>query len=387
MSITKRRTAAGKDHYRWEARRGGQRITGTAETKQEAQQARDIALGRLQDQAFMARFGIPRRAQLVTVRAFYEGDFLRWLDSTYSSRVTRLSVRQGLQPFLALAGALPLRAVTPDVMERYKISRAGAVQASTLRTQIAYVKTFFRASRRLGLTVVDPTEFLALPPIERRPYPLPSAALIDALFASLAPRPAIRDMVRLSSLTGLRRAEICQLRVRDVRLDKRLLVVFQEKTRLTKSVPLVTDAVALLRPYLAGASAIDPVFRSRYRKAYTPNGFGASFRQLRQKAKLPRVWLHLLRHAVAMRLQEQGEKRAVIGAILGHTPPYHATGVYTQHTTDGELRLAMERAFGDLRQESEDRLRERITGLEAELAALRSGSGLPPSHHHETAAG
>jgi site-specific recombinase XerD len=52
-----------------------------------------------------------------------------------------------------------------------------------------------------------------------------------------------------------------------------------------------------------------------------------------------------IRHSIAIRLADKGYDLATIGAILGHKPPYRATLIYTQHTSERRQRLALEQVF------------------------------------------
>jgi integrase/recombinase XerC len=89
----------------------------------------------------------------------------------------------------------------------------------------------------------------------------------------------------------------------------------------------------------------DPVFLGVRGGRLERHGLAEQFNIGRRAVRLPGLRPHDIRHSIAIRLADKGYDLATIGAILGHKPPYRATLIYTQHTSERRQRLALEQVF------------------------------------------
>jgi integrase len=162
---------------------------------------------------------------------------------------------------------------------------------------------------------------------------------------------------------GLRVGEVCRLRVKDVDLDRRVLVVRQTKFYKSRLVPFGPKIEALLRQQLVRCrtglyGSADPetaLFRLRGGRAINPSTVSITFQQLVPKLHLtippgispPR--LHDLRHACAVGTlvrwyRDGGDPQArlhILSTFLGHVD-INSTAVYLT-TTPELLDLANQR--------------------------------------------
>jgi len=125
-------------------------------------------------------------------------------------------------------------------------------------------------------------------------------------------------LVRLLVMTGCRLGEIQNLRWQDVDLEAGCLRLPDSKTG-AKVVPLGAPAVAMLEalprhpfndhvcPGLKAGAPLVGIHRAWYR--------------IRERAGLPNLRLHDLRHGWASLAASQGLSLPIIGAILGHSQP------------------------------------------------------------------
>jgi site-specific recombinase XerD len=163
---------------------------------------------------------------------------------------------------------------------------------------------------------------------------------------------------------GLRVGEVCRLRVKDVDLDRRVLVVRRTKFYKSRLVPFGPKLEALLRQQLARCrtglyGSADPeaaLFRLRGGRAINPGTVSITFQQLIPKLHLtippgispPR--LHDLRHACAVgtlaRWYRDGSdpqaRLHILATFLGHVD-ISSTAVYL--TTTPELLELANRRF------------------------------------------
>ena len=169
-----------------------------------------------------------------------------------------------------------------------------------------------------------------------------------------------RDMTLLSVLydTGARVQELCDLRVRDVRLEQPAVITLTGKGRKTRHVPIMGNTVELLRSYmnensLSHNGKLDaPLFFNQRHTKLTRGGVNYILQKYAAKAlhnrsstqELPSA--HIVRHSKAMHLYQSGVNLIYIRDILGHVD-ISTTDVYARADTESK-RKELERAFPDI---------------------------------------
>jgi len=154
--------------------------------------------------------------------------------------------------------------------------------------------------------------------------------------------PAAATAIRLILFTGMRVGEVLGLRRRAVHLERRVLELAESKTG-PKTVVLNSAAVEVLKAWPKFASPW--VFPSETRqegKPETPHrvDLNRPWTWVRQRARLPDVRLHDLRHAFASIAISGKQTLPIVGALLGHTQP--ATTARYAHLLDDLVRAASE---------------------------------------------
>jgi len=169
-----------------------------------------------------------------------------------------------------------------------------------------------------------------------------------------------RDMTLLSVLydTGARVQELCDLRVRDIRLDHPAVITLTGKGRKTRHVPILGNTVELLRSYmreniLSHNDKLDaPLFFNQRHTKLTRGGINyilqkyaaAAFQNYPSIQELPTA--HVMRHSKAMHLYQSGINLIYIRDILGHVD-ISTTDVYARADTESK-RKELERAYPDI---------------------------------------
>ena len=204
----------------------------------------------------------------------------------------------------------------------------------TRNTRLAALRAFFRF-----VAYVEPScslqcqRILAIPTKrhERRPVEFLTEDETAALIA--APTPATwigrrdRTVLLVAAETGLRNAEICSLRRRDVALGVGAHVRCTGKGRKTRCTPLRHEVATVLGAWLAErtASQDDPVFPNSRGGFLSADALqrlvarhvtaaSATCSTLAGRSITP----HTLRHTTAMTLLQRGVDQAVIALWLGH---------------------------------------------------------------------
>jgi site-specific recombinase XerD len=158
--------------------------------------------------------------------------------------------------------------------------------------------------------------------------------------------------------TGARVQELCDLRVRDIRLDHPAIVTLTGKGRKTRHVPILGNTVELLRLYIRENSLFQnskldsPLFFNQHHAKLTRGGINyilqkyseQAFSQYRVSPEIPTP--HVLRHSKAMHLYQSGVNLVYIRDILGHVD-IATTDIYARADTESK-RKELERAFPDI---------------------------------------
>ena len=148
--------------------------------------------------------------------------------------------------------------------------------------------------------------------------------------------PKALNIARLWALTGCRRNEIAGLTWPEVNFEESLLELDDSKTG--KSIrPLGAAAVVLLKS-IDKQDGSDFIFPAE-RGALHFQGTKTIWSRAIDKAGLPGVTPHTLRHTVGSTAISTGEALALTGAILGHANP-RSTAIYAHVQNDPSRRAA-----------------------------------------------
>ena len=256
-----------------------------------------------------------------------------------------LADRQG-----GLAGATAdgVRAWLDDIAAR------GFAPTSQAR-KLSAVRQFFRFLYAEGVRADDPTGIVDAP---RKQRPLPKTMREDAVSRLLARAEAekreasgddaiaacrLHALVELLYATGLRVSELVGLPVSLARGDQRFFVV-RGKGAKERMVPLSGAARAALRDWLAARATLAAFKDSRFLfPASSESGhlsrqvFARDLKALAGRAGVPaaKVSPHVLRHAFASHLLQNGADLRAVQQLLGHAD-ISTTQIYT-HVLENRL--------------------------------------------------
>ena len=171
-----------------------------------------------------------------------------------------------------------------------------------------------------------------------------------------------RDVTLLSVLydTGAGVQEICDLRVRDVRLEHPALVTLTGKGRKSRHVPLLGNTVNLLKTYMQENSMLQngkqdmPLFYNQRHTALTRGGITHILKKYITKIQdtdMPKkLSPHMLRHSKAEHLLKAGVTLVLIRDLLGHVS-IKTTEMYARIDMETK-RKDLERVYSDITPEN-----------------------------------
>ncbi len=213
---------------------------------------------------------------------------------------------------------------------------------STQAQRLGAVRTFFEWLVRNNRILHDPAAGLELPrPGQRLPRAVLSVAEVERIMAvpDLETPLGLRDraMLELLYATGVRRAELSNLAVFDLDVERRALMVREGKGRKDRMIPTGERAVvwcerylAEARPELVGQSHNGFLFLTvTGQKIYTENLSRHVTSYIRRSGVAKPGSCHLFRHTMATLMLEGGADIRYVQQMLGHTD-ISSTQIYTR---------------------------------------------------------
>jgi integrase/recombinase XerD len=243
--------------------------------------------------------------------------------------------------------------ITKPILERYQrhlfYYRKPDGRPMTLGAQLGYlapVKLFFKWLTRENHILYNPASELQLP---RQPKHLPRQILsveeIESILAEADPKTpqTLRDRAMLETLysTGLRRMELPTLKLYDVDLTRRIVMVREGKGGRDRVIPIGKRACAWVEKYLIESrpqllvADHEALFVNDYGEPATPEFLASKVKRYMMFAGIERKVgsCHLFRHAMATHMLDNGADTRFIQAMLGHAD-LSTTQIYTHVAID-----------------------------------------------------
>ena len=278
-------------------------------------------------------------------------DFVNWTVAVGLSPETARIRHHALVRFVAAcreAGLEDVEQISHASLEAYQYRLATYLKAngqplaaSTQATRLNPVIAFCRWLARQGHVTADPSIRLVLPrQVRRLPCGVPTITEVERLLSGVdvATLAGIRDRAILETFyaTGIRRTELARLELGHLHLPSSSLEVRSGKGRRDRVLPLgecaahwIDRYLSEVRPALVAGLESSIVFLTDYGESFAKNRLGDMVkRHLRASGFLARGACHLLRHACATHMLENGADIRFIQSLLGHAD-LSTTQIYT----------------------------------------------------------
>jgi len=285
--------------------------------------------------------------------------YLEWLEVHGYSKETTTRKDSCLRRFIAWCDERGLNEpneITKPILEsyqrylyHYRKTNGDPLTASTQNVFLSAIKSFFKWLTCENYLLYNPASEL-IPP--KRPKRIPQTLLgIDDVAMvlnqpDLSTPEGVRDraILELFYSTGIRRTELINLKLQDVSTKHLVLHVRQGKGNKDRLVPLSEQAGKWLDKYLIDVRPLlvlhvseEVLFLSDYGEQYTGGILGTLVKKrLRQAGIDSPGSCHLLRHACATHMLDNGADTRFIQALLGHED-LSSTQIYT-HVAIEKLR-------------------------------------------------
>jgi site-specific recombinase XerD len=172
-------------------------------------------------------------------------------------------------------------------------------------------------------------------PYPKSPKRLPSVLSQDEVARLIESASNLLDYTMLITLyaTGMRRAELCRLKVEDIDSQRMIVHIRQGKRNRDRDVPLTPRLLETLREYwrwMKPKTYLFPGMVKNWRadRPLTPKCVWLAIQNAAKRAGIKRhVSPHTMRHSFATHLLENGTDLRTIQMLLGHSD-LRATSVY-----------------------------------------------------------
>jgi integrase/recombinase XerD len=246
------------------------------------------------------------------------------------------------------------RDLTRAVIERYQQylhhHRKRDGQPLTYGSQVNRLNTvraFCKWLLRENLVIADPAAALVLVRPPRRLPQVPTPVQVETILngADVTTEVGLRDraIMEVFYSSGLRRTELLNLKCQEADLAAQVIWVREGKGRKDRVVPIGERACAWVaryreqvRPHAVQGQDPQVLFLMNVNRPFTKSGLTSRLRRYVREAGLARGSCHLLRHAMATHMLENGADIRYIQAILGHSD-LETTAIYT-HVSIGKLK-------------------------------------------------
>jgi site-specific recombinase XerD len=283
----------------------------------------------------------------ITFQSFVEMH-LEYAKATFARR-TVMIYEMAFANLQVLIGPCLLQKLNARNLDEYKVHRLQKVSPVTLNIEMRSLKASMNLAVKWGLLGTNPFAEIGPVRISESSPAYFSKAEFKKLFSTIS-EPWLKKIALFALVTGMRRAEITNLRWEDVRLDQRMIIVhssstFKTKTGKQRAIPLNDIAFQILwKEHEATVS--EYVFSLNGTKVYddwVTHKFGNYVRSCGINQELH---FHSLRHTFATWLVQDGVSIYEIQKLLGHSS-IAVTQIYS-HLGPSQLLKTVNRITIDL---------------------------------------
>jgi len=334
-------------------------------TKREAEAVRNAMLTEIAE----GRASRTRSTVADLLNAWFEANELDW-----SPRTALENRRQIVTVLIPALGSVKLsRLKASDLDAFYARARGGAyasgkpLAASTVRKFHQILRSALQQGVRWEWIAVNPAANVQAPKGKRKePTPPTPEELAKLLEFAEREVPDFYVYLRLASIVGARRGEMCGLRWSDFRdgysvlevrssavITREGIVVKETKTDRVRRVAIDAGTASLVAEHRAameersdacelalGADAFVFSYEADCSEPWRPDSVSRRFGWVRDQVGLDNVRLHDLRHYVATRLISAGVDIRTVATRLGHASPTTTLNTYSHFVPEADREAA-----------------------------------------------
>lgn len=236
-------------------------------------------------------------------------DYKLYIDNNYSRPAEAKFI---VDKFYNLIGNKPAEDITVQDLEKYRGSRKGKIKNSSINREMDNIKRLFSLAKENKKIKINPCDDLKKLKIEnpRKRYLTKEE---EEKLLQVA-NPTLKAVIIVALHTGMRLSEITHLKWEDVFFKENYLIALNTKNGKSRELIITKQMKQELEslPRLSEYVFTNPVTKKPYKD------FKTTFKRAVEKAGIPYITFHELRHSTASRLNELGVDLATIQEYLDH---------------------------------------------------------------------
>ena len=271
----------------------------------------------------------------VTLKEFCD-EYVEYAKHNLSKKYVN-SIEQAFKHLLTFFSPLrPIDSIKLIDVEKFVVK----VRSSAPSGILVYARTLkaaFNKAKAWSYLNENPFEKLKLPKVQKNVVDYISKAEVLQI-VEMAETQLMKDVILTAFNTGMRLAEITNLRNSGVDLKNRMITVgnsqFTTKSRKVRFVPINDVMLKILSRRIKDTSKDRYVFGKDNGMAYTTDYFSKKFKETLRKTGIKQNYcFHSLRHGFASHLAQKGVPLVTVSKLLGHSN-ISTTMIYAQVNLD-----------------------------------------------------
>ena len=249
---------------------------------------------------------------------------------------------------ISVMGDFMAREVTPYQVECFVADMAKVYKPKTIHNTIGLLNSAYERAVRTGQLMTNPCKFVSLPKKTKPDIKVFSEHEVLAFFSALKDeRIDYKVAYELCLLCGMRRSEVMGLKESDINIPFKCVTISHTRHRVngedieqdtkteqshrTLALPdcVVEDIKVLLKEHDRPYKHTDYLIQDGFGHPMNPSVLTNHISEIEDRAGLPRINVHGLRHTFASMLNNDGVDIARISRELGHSNLTTTLNVYT----------------------------------------------------------
>ncbi len=226
------------------------------------------------------------------------------------------------------------------------------LSVKTVRNIHQVIMSALEVAKKQRLIKYNPAEYCSLPKAERGEMRTLTTADLANLFEE-AKKCNVYELYYIAIVTGARRGELLGLKWSDIDYERQIISIRRQVMRINGQVveaPLKTknsyrnisigiDAVEILSAKREKSNS-EYVFSSESGGAISPDSVLHKLHRVLDRAGIPRLSFHNLRHSFATLALQNGVDIKTVSSMLGHFSAGFTLDTYTHVTTQAQINAA-----------------------------------------------
>ncbi len=279
-------------------------------------------------------FGFDDFSKRNTKLAEFFEKFLKFSEAT-KAKNSFLIDEQATKFFLNFVGNISLKAVTPKIIEEFKLNRLSQVKPASVNMWLRHLKAIFQTAVKWAFLEKNPFKEVSQVKIKGNNLPKFLTKEQVRILLDSIPDGAFKQLILFYLYTGCRRNEGLNLTWDDVNTKSRKITLRETKSGDSRIIPINKRLLAVLNQVEPNGTKLFP-----FKDDFVTHKFKKYLRSCEIKDS-EALSVHSLRHTFASHLVMEGTDLYTVSKLLGHSS-VAVTQMYA-HLSPDYLRQSVEK--------------------------------------------